>query len=140
MLGPGSIAGFYHLHTVKGRVKVTYPKPTGASTPTAIIDNTADILLADVAIRLQLSATEYETMEDRYHTLSEHIDRPESPLRGRIARLYAQGSVARGDTNKRASEKDEFDVDAMVEVQMPQATHPETVLSTLHESVVGKPG
>lgn len=116
---------------------MTYPKLAGV--PAINIDNTADILLADVAIRLQLTATEYRTMESRYLTLSDHIDRAGSPLHGKIARLYAQGSVARGDTNRRATEKDEFDVDAMVEVLMPQSTHPEIVLSTLHKSVVGTP-
>jgi hypothetical protein len=51
----------------------------------------ADILLADVAIRVQLSPTNYSLAVSRANVLSEWIDRPESPLHGRVTLTYAQG-------------------------------------------------
>ena len=53
-----------------------------------------DVLLADVAIRIQLSRTDYRKAEERYHALSEWIDLQGSPLAGRAALVYPQGSMA----------------------------------------------
>ena len=55
-------------------------------------------LLADVAIRIQLSRTDYRKAEERYETLGNWIDRRGSPLEGRVQLVYAQGSMAIGAT------------------------------------------
>ena len=52
-----------------------------------------DVLLADVAIRIQLSRTDYRRAEERYETLGNWIDRRGSPLEGRVQLVYAQGSM-----------------------------------------------
>ncbi len=103
----------------------------------AIQKNPAELLLMDVAIRIQLSNTEYRLMAERYKALSDHIDRPASPLHGRITRLYTQGSAAIGATNKAATEKEEYDVDAMAELNLTRDIDPEVPLALLHKSVVG---
>ena len=64
-----------------------------------------DVLLADVAIRIQLSVTDYRKAEDRYQTLSEWIDRRGSPLEGRVQLVYAQGSMAIGATDRLAGDQ-----------------------------------
>ena len=57
-----------------------------------------DVLLADVAIRIQLSRTDYGKAEERYQTLGDWIDREDSPLTGRVELVYPQGSMAIGAT------------------------------------------
>ena len=46
-----------------------------------------DLLLADVAIRLQLSATDYKKAVDRYEAVSTWIERDESPLSDCVGRV-----------------------------------------------------
>ena len=53
-----------------------------------------DALLADVAIRVQLSATMHGKAESRYRTISDYLDRDGSVLQGLINLLYPQGSMA----------------------------------------------
>lgn len=53
-----------------------------------------DILLADVAVRIQLSPTEYVTATKHYEVMGEWIDRPGSPLRGMVDGFYAQGGFS----------------------------------------------
>jgi len=54
----------------------------------------ADILLADVAIRIQLSRTDYDKAVQRYQTINAWIERDESPLKGHVELFYPQGSMA----------------------------------------------
>ena len=57
-----------------------------------------DLLLADVAIRVQLSRTDYDKAVRRYETVSEWIERDGSPLVDLVALFYPQGSMAIGAT------------------------------------------
>ncbi len=99
-----------------------------------------DVLLADVAIRIQLSATDYRKAEDRYQTLGEWIDRRGSPLAGRVQLVYAQGSMAIGATIAARLTSDEHDVDFIAQLGLPYGTPPKTVLDLLFDSVRGEPG
>src|SRR5580658_776483 len=74
----------------------------------------ADILLADVAIRIQLSKTGHDKAVDRFGVMQDWMDRESSPLRGLVKLMYPQGSMAIGATVSRVSEKDEFDIDVVV--------------------------
>jgi hypothetical protein len=51
-----------------------------------------DALLADIAIRVQLSATHYGKAESRNQTISEYLDREGSPLQG-LADLTVSAGV-----------------------------------------------
>ncbi len=98
-----------------------------------------DVLLADVAIRIQLSRTDYRKAEERYKTLGNWIDRRDSPLEGRVQLVYAQGSMAIGATTASRLTTDEHDVDFIAQLGLPLGTPPQTVLDLLCESIRGEP-
>ncbi len=99
-----------------------------------------DLLLAEVAVKVQLPPSRFAVAEQRYHTLSEWVDRADSPLRGLVSRVYAQGSMAIGATIASCLRDDEYDVDALVELSLPRLTHPRDVLDLLYDAVRGEPG
>jgi hypothetical protein len=90
-----------------------------------------DVMLADIAVRIQLSTTDYETAIRRYETISAWIDREDSPLRGRVELVYAQGGFAIGATVARHATDDEFDIDCMAQVILPANVDPEHPLRVL---------
>jgi hypothetical protein len=100
----------------------------------------ADILLADVAIRVQLSPTNYSLAVSRANVLSEWIDRPESPLHGRVTLTYAQGSMAYNATIARCLRTDEFDIDIIAQIIARLGMTAKQVLDELYEAVRGEPG
>jgi hypothetical protein len=99
-----------------------------------------DILLADIAIRVQLTATDYDKAISRYQTINEWLEREDSRLRGRVRLLYAQGSMAIGATIASKLRTDEFDIDIIVELDLPPGLAAETILDLLFEAIRGKPG
>lgn len=99
-----------------------------------------DLLLTEVAVKVQLPPSRFTVAEQRYHTLSEWIDRRESPLCGLVPRVYAQGSMAIGATIASCLRNDEYDVDALAELSLPRSTHPRDVLNLLHEAIRGERG
>lgn len=99
-----------------------------------------DVLLADVAVRVQLTPTEYLTAIRHYEVMGEWIDRPGSPLRGRVQSFYSQGGFSTGSTVASHSERAEFDLDAMVQVDWPRDIDPEVALRTSHVAIAGEPG
>jgi hypothetical protein len=100
----------------------------------------ADILLADVAIRIQLSKTDYGRAVDRFDTMKDWIDREGSDLHGLVSLLYPQGSMAIGSTVARVSGRDEYDVDVMVDLTIRHDSHPQLVLDTLFDAIRGERG
>jgi hypothetical protein len=61
-----------------------------------------DVMLADIAIRIQLTPTDYQAAIAHYETINEWIDRDESPLHGRVQLLYSQGGFMIGATFSRS--------------------------------------
>src|SRR5215217_4531969 len=78
-----------------------------------------DELLLDLATAIELSDHDRQVAENRYRRLRIHLERPTSPLREYLLRgaglIYAQGSM----TIVSGTEDDRFDVDALVEMQVP---------------------
>ena len=99
-----------------------------------------DVMLAEIALRIQLSPTDHGKAVDRYETVSQWIDRPNSPLHGRVELTYPQGSMAIGATIARSSERDEHDIDAMAQLLLARGTDPEVALSLLDTSIRGERG
>lgn len=99
-----------------------------------------DVLLADVAVRVQLSPTDHSKAESRAGTIADWIDRPDSLLHGRVGLVYPQGSMAIGATVARYSERDEFDIDLMAHLALWPGATPQSVLDVLHESIRGERG
>ena len=105
-----------------------------------MLGDVADILLADVAIRVQLSSTHYSLAVTRANVLSEWIDRPESPLNARVTLTYAQGSMAYNATIARCLRTDEFDIDIIAQIIVRRGMTAKLVLDELYEAVRGAPG
>ena len=100
----------------------------------------ADILLADVAIRVQLSRTDYNTATQRYQTINAWIERDESPLKDRVELFYPQGSMAIGATIASKLKTDEFDIDVVAQLDLPRNVSPWEPLDVLYKAIRGEPG
>jgi hypothetical protein len=99
-----------------------------------------DVMLADIAIRIQLTPTDYTAAVDHYEAINEWIDREESPLHGRVQLLYPQGGFMIGATTARHSTDADFDIDVMAQIAWPANIDPEVALSTLHGAIRGELG
>lgn len=99
-----------------------------------------DVLLADVAIRVQLTPTEYLEALEHYKVMGNWVGRLGSPLYGLVEEFYAQGGFSTGSTVSSHSEKSEFDLDAMVQIKWPRSIDPEEALSKLHFAIAGERG
>ena len=99
-----------------------------------------DALLADVAIRVQLNATDHNLAVERYNTINDWIERSGSPLKDRVELFYAQGSMAIGATVASKLEYDEFDIDLIAQLDIPADTPPHQVLDLLEAAIKGDPG
>jgi hypothetical protein len=99
-----------------------------------------DIMLADIAVRIQLTPTDYQKAVDHYEAIKEWIDRDDSPLHGRVQLLYPQGGFMIGATTARHATDADFDIDVMAQVGWPTNVDPEFALSTTHQAIRGEPG
>jgi hypothetical protein len=99
-----------------------------------------DTLLADVAIRIQLSATGYGKVQSRNRVINDHLERESSLLRGYVKLLYPQGSMAVGATIASRLRTDEFDIDVMAELALSADTSAQVALDLLFHSVRGERG
>ena len=99
-----------------------------------------DVMLADVAVRIQLSPTDYQRAVDHYHAIHEWIERDASPLCGLVLDFYTQGGFAIGATVARHATDDEFDIDVMAQLSCRTDVDPELVLSTLDEAIRAESG
>jgi hypothetical protein len=95
--------------------------------------------LADIAIRIQLTKTDHDKAVGRFEVMREWIDRPGSPLRGLVTLMYPQGSMAIGATIARATDREEYDIDVIVVLDIPWDSDPEAVLDTLYRAIRGEP-
>ena len=82
-----------------------------------------DGVLLDIATQIELSPADRRIAENRYRRLKAHLERPSSPLapylKDGISLIYAQGSMATSTTIVSGAEDDRFDVDAIVEIDVP---------------------
>lgn len=99
-----------------------------------------DVMLADVAIRIQLRPTDYQLAVDHYHAINEWLERDDSPLKGYVRDFYTQGGFAIGATVARHSSDDEFDIDVMADLAFHADVDPEAALATLHDAIRGERG
>lgn len=99
-----------------------------------------EILLADIALRIQLTPTEYDDAVAHSEAIERWLERDGSPLKGKVLRLYPQGSMAINATISSNQDKEEFDIDWVVELDLSHGSDPEEVLDLLFEVVRGEPG
>lgn len=99
-----------------------------------------DVMLADIAVRVQLSPTDYKIAVEHYEAIHDWIERPESPLFDLVEEFYTQGGFAIGATVARHATDAEFDLDAMAQLALKEDADAEAVLSLMHEAICGEPG
>ena len=99
-----------------------------------------DQLLAEIAARIQLSPTRHHQATQRYGTVAEWLERDDSPLQGSVRLLYPQGSMAIGATILSRDSDDRYDIDVVVELDIPSETPAKAVLDTLYKAVKGTKG
>ncbi len=99
-----------------------------------------DYLLADIAIRIQLSPTNYKKAVERYEAINTYLDRQSSPLHTRIQIFYPQGSMAIGSTIASNLTTDHFDLDTIAQLQVDPHANPGEVLDLLFDALNGLPG
>ncbi len=99
-----------------------------------------DVMLADIAVRIQLSPTDYQRAVDHYNTIHNWIEREDSPLFGLVEEFYGQGGFAIGATVARHGTDDEFDIDVMAQLSLPVDVDPETPLALMDDAIRAKPG
>lgn len=99
-----------------------------------------DIMLADVAVRVQLSPTDYQAAVAHYEAIADWLSRAGSPLEGKVEEFYPQGGFAIGATVARHSSDSDFDIDCMAQIAWPTNIDPEVALRTLHQAIASAPG
>ena len=103
-----------------------------------------DEVLLDVATLIELSPRDRRVAENRYRLLKQHLERSTSPLAVYLvdgaSKIYAQGSIATSTTIVSGTDDDRFDVDAVVEIDVPVDWGDEEALDVLEESLQGFPG
>lgn len=102
-----------------------------------------DDLLLDVATVIELSDHDRSVAENRYRQLKIHLERPSSCFQpyiiGEAGLIYAQGSMAIGATIVSGIDDDRFDVDALIDMNVPAHWFDADVLDHLFEALQGFP-
>ena len=102
-----------------------------------------DELLLDIAIAIELSPTDRRIANNRYQLVQEFVERPSSPIRRYLitdeSRIYAQGSIATSTTVLSGDQDDRFDVDAIVEMHVPEEWQPNEPLNRLFDALKNFP-
>lgn len=105
---------------------------------------TIDEIMLDVATIIELSPADRRIAENRYRKLKTHLERPSSVLApflvGTSNLIYAQGSIATSTTIISGTEDDRFDVDAVVEIDVPGTWADNEALELLESALQGFPG
>lgn len=103
-----------------------------------------DELMLLLATAIELSDHDRRVAENRYRRLKTHLERPSSPLREYLlngtSMIYAQGSMAIGATIVSGTDDDRFDVDALVEMEVPAHWADNEALDQLEDALQGFPG
>ena len=99
-----------------------------------------DFLLADIAIRVQLSRTNHNKSIEHYQAIQNWIDRDGSLLKGLVQLLYPQGSMAIDATIASKLTTDEFDIDIVAQLALDPSLTPQQVLDLLYVSIRGEKG
>ena len=99
-----------------------------------------DILLADIAVRIQLSPSNYRKAVSRYETINSYIEREDSPLYDHVELFYPQGSMAINATIASRLTTDHHDIDIVAQLNLPENSAPRIPLDLLFQAIKGGPG
>ena len=103
-----------------------------------------DGILLDIATQIELSPADRRIAENRYRRLkriwSGQAARSRRTSRTASSLIYAQGSMATSTTIVSGAEDDRFDVDAIVEIDVPAHWSEHDILDVLEAALQGFPG
>jgi hypothetical protein len=114
------------------------PSHRGDARPNDPFANPLDAVLAEIAINIQLPPGLHAKAADRYEAVRRYIERPGSPLEGRVVCFYPQGSMAIDATTSTRGTDDEYDLDIVAEIDGPDHG-PEALLDELEAALAGYP-
>lgn len=84
--------------------------------------------LEDLAEALQVPESRYREAEKRYHSVAEWLGRPESILTNVDPDVYVQGSFRLGTVIKPVSDKEDYDIDLVCELNVSKARYTQAEL------------
>lgn len=97
-----------------------------------------DAVLAEIAVNIQLPPGLHAKAVDRYEAVRRYIERPGSPLLGRVACFYPQGSMAIDATISTRGTDDEYDIDIICEIDRADETA-DQLMDLLEQALAGYP-
>lgn len=97
-----------------------------------------DAVLAEIAVSIQLPPGLHSKAVDRYEAVRRYIERPGSPLFGRVACFYPQGSMAIDATISTRGTDDEYDIDIICEIDRAGETAAQ-LMDLLEQALAGYP-
>ncbi|MGE4172094.1 MAG: nucleotidyltransferase [Methylocystis sp.] len=98
-----------------------------------------DAILADIAINCQLPPGLFAKATGRYEAVRTYIERPDSPLAGNVICFYPQGSMAIDATISTRGTDDEYDLDIVAELDIPEWMTPSEALDLLEKALKNYP-
>src|SRR5690348_6935292 len=108
--------------------------PLGSTAPIG------EILLAETAVRIELPPSLHRLAVERYEAVRKYIERPGSPLAGRVRIFYPQGSMAIRATIRSRKRADGYDIDIVAELILSLSMPPSEVLDLLFAAINGEKG
>ncbi|UTW59655.1 nucleotidyltransferase [Kordiimonas sp. SCSIO 12603] len=94
-----------------------------------------DAVLYEIADKIQLSATKYDLAKDRYKAIADHLNEKESEVARFSPHIYPQGSFRIQTAVSNSDEKDEFDIDLILEMNIDTDNDPDVVLDSVCRSL-----
>jgi len=98
-----------------------------------------DAILADIAINVQLPPGLHAKTCERDDAVRAYIERPGSPLEGKVLRFTPQGSMAIDATVSTRGTDDEYDIDVVAQLTVDPFVAPHVPLDLLEKALEGYP-
>jgi hypothetical protein len=90
---------------------------------TASANHTLDVLLELVCVSIQLTKTQEKLAAERYASVTDWLNEPDSPVRPYMPHIFPQGSLRLGTTSKPIKDAD-FDLDVVCLLNARPGCHP----------------
>lgn len=94
-----------------------------------------DDLLGDVARKIQISPTAYNEAVSHFDVVAAYIHETTSGLAHLDPVIYPQGSFRMGSTISAYDDREDYDIDLLLELDIDQFTPPETVLGMVADAL-----
>jgi len=103
-------------------------------------ESVADQLLMDVAYKIQLTPSDHGEATQNYLAVSSYVDGTGSLLEGKVILIYPSGSFGIGAPILGKIRAHKHDIDVVIELDLPENSDPEWVLTLLERSLDRGPG